>query len=306
MVPVSGEQYELEYGGYHATIASVGASLRELTFNSRHLVVPFAAEEVRPAFRGVVLAPWPNRVAKGQYTFNGVDEQLALTEPKRGHALHGLACWLNFTVVSRGPDRIALSAIIEPQVGYPHRIEVVVTYRLDSTGLSCTLDGVNIGGTTAPYAASTHPYLVAGPGRVDEWTFELPASSFLAVDDVLIPTHEVRAGDGEFDVFDFREARPIASTEIDHAFSDLTREENGDAVVRLTVADGSGVELSWDDTSPWVQVHTADLPDESRSRLGLAVEPMSCAPDAFNSGVDLDVLGPGENLEISWRIAAIV
>jgi len=107
-------------------------------------------------------------------------------------------------------------------------------------------------------------------------------------------------------VFDFRVARPIADTEIDHAFSGLEREDNGEAVVRLTVADGSGVALSWDDTSPWVQVHTADLPDESRSRLGLAVEPMSCAPDAFNSGVDLRVLAPGENFEINWRIAAIV
>ena len=101
MEPLSGRQFGLSAGDYSATIASVGASLRELTWHGRHLVVPFDADEVRPDYRGAVLAPRPNRVVDGRYQFSGVDHQLALTEPERGHALHGLAVWQDFAVVSQ-------------------------------------------------------------------------------------------------------------------------------------------------------------------------------------------------------------
>ena len=90
--PLSGVQHAHRAAhGYEAVIASVGASLRSLTYEGRDLVVPFDADEVRPAYRGATLAPWPNRVVDGRYTFGGVEQQLPLTEPARGHALHGLA-----------------------------------------------------------------------------------------------------------------------------------------------------------------------------------------------------------------------
>src|SRR5215207_10452437 len=100
MEPLSGTQFGLSAGDYRATIASVGASLRELTWQSRHLLVPFEADEVRPQYRGALLSPWPNRVVDGRYEFDGVEHQLALTEPERGHALHGLAVWHDFSVVA--------------------------------------------------------------------------------------------------------------------------------------------------------------------------------------------------------------
>ena len=65
------------------------------------------------------------------------------------------------------------------------------------------------------------------------------------------------------------------------------------------------VTMRWDAACPWVQVHTADQPDPQRSRLGLAVEPMTCPPDAFNSGTDLIVLQPGESTTAGWTIAAV-
>ncbi|HWU31187.1 MAG TPA: galactose mutarotase, partial [Microbacterium sp.] len=61
----------------------------------------------------------------------------------------------------------------------------------------------------------------------------------------------------------------------------------------------------WDAGCPWVQVHTADLPDPAASRRGLAVEPMTCPPDAFNSGTDLIVLEPGAAHTAGWSIRAL-
>ena len=110
MIPVSGTPVVLRSGAYEAHIASIGASLRALTHDGRDLVVPFGADEVRPGFRGATLAPWPNRVVDGRYAFAGEEYRLSLTEPRRGHALHGLVAWLDFAVAEAGPDAATLTA----------------------------------------------------------------------------------------------------------------------------------------------------------------------------------------------------
>lgn len=137
--PLSGEQFELSAGDYRATIASVGASLRELTWQGRHLVVPFDAHEIRPDYRGAVLAPWPNRVVDGKYQFDGLEHQLALTEPERGHALHGLVVWQDFTPINEESSAVTHGATVPAQTGYPFRLELTVTYSLTRQGLTVSL-----------------------------------------------------------------------------------------------------------------------------------------------------------------------
>ncbi|MHC2997697.1 aldose 1-epimerase family protein [Microbacterium sp. HJ5] len=309
--PSSGTQHALRAGDYEAVIASVGATVRSLTYAGRDLVVPFDADEVRPSYRGATLAPWPNRVVDGRYTFGGVERQLSLTEPARSHALHGLAAWLDFEAVDKGPDHVTLAAVIQPQSGYPWRIVVVTRFELGPDGLTQTVTARNESAEPAPWGTGPHPYLVAGDGLVDDWTLELPAAEVLAVTpDRLIPTDLVAVDADEPERFDFRTARTIGSVEIDHAYSGLARDARGLTTVRVTAASGSGVQMSWDDACAWVQIHTADKPEPALSRLGLAVEPMTCAPDAFNAAdYDFDagliVLEPGAESTASWRIAAI-
>ncbi|MGY1550590.1 aldose 1-epimerase family protein [Microbacterium sp. A588] len=302
--PASGRQLRISAHGYEAVIASVGASLRMLTHEGRDLVVPFDADEVRPAYRGATLAPWPNRIVDGRYTFRGSAHQLPLTEPARGHALHGLVAWAECTDRGVSDERVVLAAVIEPQSGYPFRVEVTVEFRLGADGLTQTVTGRNLGTDAAPWGTGPHPYLVGGAGRVDDWTLTLPASEVLTVtSDRLSPVAVEQVE--QHPEWDFREARAIGDVFIDHAFTELSRVD-GAAEVRVVAADGRGVALSWDESCPWVQVHTADLPaDAANSRIGLAVEPMTCPPDAFNSGVDLVVLEPGAESAASWRFTAI-
>lgn len=299
--PRSGRQLRIAAHGYEADIASVGASLRALRFEGRDLVVPFEADEVRPGYRGATLAPWPNRIVDGRYVFAGVEHQLPLTEPTRGQALHGLLSWAEFSDRTVEDDRIVLAATIEPQSGYPFRVEVETEYRLDENGLSQTVTARNLGADAAPWGTGPHPYLVAGLGRVDDWTLELPAAKVLTVTpDRLSPVAvEPVSAHPEWD---FRSAHAIGAVFIDHAFTGLTRAD-GVAAVALRASGGTGVRMSWDERCPWVQVHTADTPaDPSSHRIGLAVEPMTCAPDAFNSGAGLVVLEPGAEHAASWRI----
>ena len=148
-----------------------------------------------------------------------------------------------------------------------------------------------------------HPYLVAGPAPLDEWTLEVPASEFLDVTpDRLLPV-AVRAVDGH--EFDFRTPRSIGATKIDHAFTGITFNDAGRTRLVARDPSGTGVGMAWDRTCQWLQIHTADKQPPARNRLGLAVEPMTCPPDAFNSGQNLIQLEPGESYEVSWKIFAM-
>lgn len=303
MEPLTGRQFRISGGDYTATIASVGATLRELTWQGRHLVVPFDANEVRPNYRGAVLVPWPNRVVDGRYEFDGVEHQLALTEPERGHALHGLAAWQDFAMVGQESDAVALAATVPAQVGYPFRLELIVTYSLTEQGLQIRLDATNTGDRPAPFGAGIHPYLCAGSGVVNDWLLELSAASVLAVTpDRLVPVdlHPVNELASQFD---FRHQRVIGDTFLDHAFTDLSGGSDGTFIARLTDAAGGGVAIRWGEECRWLQVHTADRPDRQTNRIGLAVEPMTCPPDAFNSGQNLIILPAGGTTVVQWQIA---
>ncbi|WP_371740944.1 aldose 1-epimerase family protein [Frigoribacterium sp. CFBP 13729] len=307
-VPVSGIRTVLEHGPYRAEIAGVGATLRSLTHDGRDLVVPFGVDEVRPLYRGALLAPWPNRVVDGSWDDDGVERQLPLNEIERGHALHGLVQWADWAsdpADEADAHRTSLVTQLAPSDGYPYRLELRAVYELGDAGLVTTVTATNVGQGTAPYGVAPHPYLVAGEGRVDDWSLLLPAASYLEVtEERLVPTgvHGVTEREG----FDFREARPVGDLFVDHAFTEIDADAEGRATVEVVARDGRGVAMSWAVSElPWVQVHTGDRPEPELDRLGLAVEPMTCPPDAFTSGVDLVRLAPGESHTASWTIAAM-
>jgi aldose 1-epimerase len=299
-----GEEHRITHGGYAAVVTAVGGGLRLLRHEDRDLIRPYEAGEVRPRFRGSLLAPWPNRVVDGRYTFDGATYQLDITEPERGHALHGLVCWSRFDLEDRRPSSVTAAHRIVPRTGYPFEVEVRAHYELDEHGLVCTVTAANRGDGPAPFGVGSHPYLLGGPGTVDSWTLEVPVTRVLEVTEGrLVPRGLADVAGG---AFDFAVDRSLEGLEVDHAFTGLRSDADGLARARVRGPDGSGVMCTWDPVAlPWVQVHTADLAPPEPSRAGLALEPMSCPPDAFNSGVDLRVLAPGGSREDWWRIGAL-
>jgi aldose 1-epimerase len=303
VVNPSGDQLDLEHGDLEATITEVGASLRLLRHRGRRLVREFPASEMAPAYSGAVLAPWPNRVGDGRYRFGGAEHQLPLNEPERGSALHGLVLWEAWSVLDRSTAAVTLGHRVHPRPGYPFLLDLEVSYRLDDTGLRIELAATNRGAEPAPYGCSVHPYLVAGAGRVDDWTLQLPARTALDVDPArLLPRGRRPAAELGID---FSTAHRIGSTRADHALADLLTDENGHARTTLVADDGHGVSLEWGPECPWVQLHTADRAESHLDRTGLAVEPMTFAPDALRSGEDLVVLAPGQEHRAWWLIAPI-
>ncbi len=299
----NGTQYEFSAGAYRAVVTEVGGRLRVLTHDGRELVKGFAADEVAPLSRGALLVPWPNRIADGRYDHAGASFQLPLTEPLRRNAIHGLLGFAAWNLAHHDASSVTLRHRLWPQTGYPFLLDLEVSYVLAADGLRWSISATNGGDVAAPYGCSIHPYVLAGPGPVDEWTLRVPASRWLAVDpDRLLPldVHPVEDSD-----FDFRTARRIGSLQLDHAFTGIDFDADGLATAHVTATDGTGVAMSWDAACPWVQVHTADRPEPEYNRVALAIEPMTCPPDAFNSGTDLVLLQPGASHRVEWRIAAV-
>ncbi|MGO4144952.1 aldose 1-epimerase family protein [Paenarthrobacter sp. YAF11_1] len=300
-------EFTLGAGGYTAVVTARAAALRVLQFEGRDLVVPFPAGGPIPDYRGVIAAPWPNRVADGAYVFDGTKHQLPVNEPERATALHGLAFPLDWTRKESDAGSLTLTCTVGPTAGYPFALELEARFTLDDAGLHSSVTARNAADVAAPYGVCPHPYLVAGSSPLDEWVLEFAADSFLEVTpDRLLPVGTVPV---ENHAFDFRSPRAIGSTEIDHAFTDITFDGG---LARLSLRDpagtgvgGSGVGMSWDESCPWLQIHTADKPEPIPGRIGLAVEPMTCPPDAFNSGRDLIRLEPGASHTASWSIYAL-
>ena len=298
----------LRSGAYEARIASVGSTLRSLQHDGVDLIVPFAEDEVRPSMRGALLAPWPNRLADGRYEFDGVMHQLVQNEPETRTAAHGLVAWTDFDAVSVSADHLFLTGVIAGQPGYPWRLRIDVEFRLGADGLAQEITATNEGATDAPVGLGGHPYLVAGPVRgrgIDELTLAVDAEQILLIsEDRMLPERTVSVTDPAAGGRDFREPRRIAGTEINHAFTGLARRQ-GLARARVLAHDGTGVEIEWDERCAWVQVYTTDHGVGEEFRSGVAVEPMTCPPDAFNSGRDLLVVPPGESVSAGWVIRRV-
>lgn len=301
-IPLTGTQYEIEAGDYRATVTELGAGLRGLTFGGTFLVTGFDADELPPHSAGQLLTPWPNRVGGGRYVFEGADHQLALTEPARGNAIHGLTRWTPWTRTAHDSGEVTLRCLPHGQQGYPFAVQTDVTYRLDAeAGLHVTVTAANKGSRRAPWGAGAHPYLTTGAATIDECELELPAGRWQPVDDRLIPSGPAQDVAGT--AFDLRTARKLAGVQLDHAFTGLRREADGLAWVRLS-GGGLTTALWMDAACAWLQVFTSDSLEPERRRAAVAVEPMTCPPNAFASGADLIVLEPRESVTVRWGIRA--
>jgi aldose 1-epimerase len=301
MTAITGDQFEIAAGGYRATITELGAGLRELSHEGVPVISGFGADELPPGAAGQLLAPWPNRVAGGRYRIGGQEYQLDLTEPVAGNAIHGLARWASWAAAAHDTGTVRLAMRLTGRAGYPFCLELTADYRLaPATGLSVTVTARNSGSRPAPYGLGAHPYLTAGAPLLDDCELALPAAQWLPTGDGGIPVGPPQPVTGT--PLDFRTARPIGDTRMDHAFTGLSREADGRAWARLA-AGARQVSLWAGEGFRWLQVFTGDALAPPRRRRALAVEPMTCPPNAFATGTDLLMLAPGDTVSHSWGIA---
>ncbi len=287
----SGRVYTLSVAPYEARIVEVGAGLASLTFDGRNIVVPHDVSAVAPAHLGKILAPWPNRLAKGAYTFAGRSYQLPISDLGSNSAIHGLLAWKEWHVVNAGIDELVLQTRVTPVYGYPFEIEAEVRYFLcPEKGLSVKISLYNRGDEDAPAGIGQHPYLCCADSAADDLKLTLPCNEVFTVDENLNPRQVVPVSSLNLD---YQNGRLISQTLIDHTFKCQSQES-------LASIQSGDLKVSLLSNAKYLQVYTAD----KLGRVGVAIEPMTCPPNAFNSGIDLAVLRPKEQLSLTFSLSA--
>lgn len=300
-VAPSGQQYEISRQDQAVTVVEVGGALRAYTVDGRDVLDGYRVDEMCTGARGQPLMPWPNRLEDGAYRFAGKDYQVPLSEPAARNAIHGFVRFANWTLSEHADDRVTLGHVLHPQPGYPFTLDVRNEYLLADGGLTVAMTATNLGVESLPFGYGAHPYVTVGTPSIDTAVLELDAATWLPTTERGLPTGRAPVAGTEHD---FRTGRPIGQTKIDHAYTDLVRDKDGRARLRLSGPDGGRrVELWLDENFPYVELFTGDaLPEQARRRRGLGVEPMSCAPNAFRSGEGLRILAPGDTVTMTWGI----
>jgi aldose 1-epimerase len=290
----SGEQYDIAFEDQRAVVAEVGGGLRTYDLGDRRIVDGYEADEMCSSGRGQVLAPWPNRIADASYEFGGVRYELPIDERESQSAIHGLVRWVPWTVVEAEPQRVVVGHELHPQPGYPFAVSLRIEYELSAGGLRVSTTATNVGAESCPFGLGFHPYLRPGTPTVDSATLLLPARSVLGTEG-RSPVHGTD--------LDFRQPRAVGDTVLDTCFADLERGEDGLARVVLRNPTSDVSTTVWvDEAYGYLMVYTGDTrPDVSRRSL--AVEPMTCPPQAFRTGEGVIVIAPGESAAAAWGIS---
>ena len=266
------------------------------------MVDGFGIDERSIDGRGQVLAPWPNRLTDGRYRYGGDEVEAPINEPSRHSAIHGLVRWLNWSLVAHDQTSVTLSCAVRPAT----RIRVATRssgqpMRSTPAGLDRNMQAVNVDSGTSTVRGRVPSVSHAWHGihrraDLDCARHDLPRARQ--------SNRRARHGSGHGDAARLHRPRRIGSTQLDRAYGNLVRGSDGRAVARLHDPDSRRLVQLWvDDAYRYLMVYTADgVARAERRRAAVAIEPMTCPPDAFRTGADLIELEPGERWQGSWGL----
>jgi aldose 1-epimerase len=289
-------EVHVHHGDAQLAIALRGGGPRRLVVGDWDVLDGYPAGTVPHGRRGGVLLPWPNRLRNGRWTWAGQELQLEVPSPESPNAMHGFMSWQPWTVLAATDSTASVGAVVEARPGYPFRLAAVVDYVLAADRLEVTVRVRNLGSLPAPFGVGMHPYLHVGAhedGGISGADLTVPARTAMDVEGGL-PTGATHRFHGD--------VGRIGSRAFDDPLTDLVRDDDGWARLHLRGPLGELV-LAVDDAWPWLQIYTGDQFPDGQRRRSLAVEPMTCPPNALADGADLVVLEPGNEWSGSWTLS---
>ena len=249
-------------------------------------------EQLLKSYNSTRLAPFPNRIADGKYSFKGKTYQLAINFPQQGHALHGFMADAFYELHEQSTNKLILVHQYDGKhSGYPFPFRSEISYHLENNKLSCTTKLMNTGKSQLPYAEGWHPYFQLG-GRINDWHLRFPSKAEIEVDHRMIPNGRLT----EYSVF--HDWQLIKSQKFDTCFV-LSKEQG---IAKTSIQNPKlGIQVdvfqeTGDKQYNYMQLFTPN------DRQSLAIEPMTCIPDVFNNGIGLIQLAPKEELVLTWGI----
>lgn len=278
--------------GSTALIDTRGAALVGLKLKSTEVMPNCASKSARAFFAGSTLAPWANRIAGGEW----LDGDQARSYPANdglGNANHGLVTCKRFRLDSVQQNRVQLSRRVPKSKNYPYQIRVSVTYSLTELGLQVAMAAKNQGVKTAPFGMGSHPY------------FAIPSGGKLTINARQVglnPVAMIPARWGGLGELGMQTGVPHATAGLmlDHEFSDLVGQPSECVITypsneRLTI---------WQEREfSHLMIYTAKVfPWNSGDAPAIAIEPQTCAIDAFNNRRGLIELAAGAEFSASWGV----
>lgn len=242
--------------------------------------------EMEKSYKGAKLVPYPNRVAFGKYSFNNINYQLPINHEM--HSIHGLVYDKKLSLVNQQATEedvsIELQYIYDKEYkGYPFSFKLNIFYTFSEEGLTLSTRIENIDKNEIPVADGWHLYFKVA-NKIDECLFKIPSSETLALDETLIPTGKINKQEKyihfskiEGDNFDTCFVLPGKKSILSAELYDIIED------IRVVAWQESG-----NKKYNYMQVYSPP------NRETLAIEPMTCEPNALNSGKGLIVLKPGE------------
>ncbi len=285
-----------------AIIARIGAALVSWTANDVELVEPGHLDAVGPYCEGIVMAPWPNRLEDGKWSYQGKTLEFPINIQNQQNANHGLLIDFPYDLVEQTDSSVTLGALIHARMAYPFNVYTTVKYELSASGMTVTHTAENQSEEAAPYAVGGHPYFqIAGIPTAD-LILRSDAATVLDVNERQIPIGTSATAGTRFDM---REGVRIGDNFYDHGFTDLPRDEKGLAHTYLTAPDGRGFDIWQDAEFKHVVIFTPDFYwDESidAKRHAVAIEPQTSGANSFKTGEDLKWLNKGEKFAATWGV----
>ena len=272
-----------------AIVSPWGGSLRryfvmESDGSETGVVWGYSGPNNKKGGQGDVLIPFPGRIADGRYSFEGRTYQLERNDREGPNAIHGFVRTLPWTVREQASDRVEFEVMLEAELyasrGYPFTLSVRVTYQLGPGGLSCAFAVRNVGMSPAPLGVGFHPYFTVGTDIIDEAEARIAAAGYLEFNERLTPTGRILPVSGT--EWDYRQFRPVGARRFNHCYVQLERNRDGACIASLrNPRTGRTIDVVMDRSFDAIVVYTGDAIAEA-PRRALAIEPMTCASDAFN------------------------
>lgn len=279
-----------------AEFGLVGGGIRQYICCDR-AVVPLDTEGARVGwYSGTTLAPWPNRLAAGAWTWNGVQYEGDCNDAL-GHALHGLVYNARFEITDQREHAVTMSYTLGDDDIYPFPVRIDIMYAVHANGLSSMLSATNLSDEVVPIALGVHPYFPYAP----DTTITTSATLFNENSANLIPTGVLRPV-SELGLTT-NAACALGGLSLDNCLSDLDRDATGRASTTLTYADGTHTRVWQDAQLAYTQVFTkTDFPWAAGHSGAIGIEPQTAPANALNNNVDLQQLQPGATWSVRWGI----